>query len=146
MNAPALRDVELTPRPAARMRVVGPGRRERAYLERVRELEQRSDLLGRELDVSRRLERGCQRLIDRLEDRADADRERLAEAEQAQKRLVLALGALQRDNELLRERLALAGPAPARLSSGDRATSRAAARRRRTWLDRLLGRSAAPRA
>ena len=144
MTAPAFPDVEPNVEwiPRHPPRVVGPGRRERAYREQVRELGQHAGHLGRELDVSRRLERGCQRLIDRLEDRADADCDRLAEAEQRQKRLALALGALQRDNELLRERLALAAPRPARLAAGERPMTRA----RRSWLDRLLRLGRAARA
>ena len=134
-------DLELIPRPS--LRVTGPGRRERTYQERIRLLEGRgrhserdTRHLARELDVAQRLERGCQRLIDRMELHHTEDRTRLGEAEQREKRLALALGALQRDNELLRERLALAGPGPKRLASGERPLGRAP----RSWLARLLGR------
>jgi hypothetical protein len=133
-------DLELIPRPASRspsgLRVVGPGRRERTYRERIDRLEDRTRDLSIELDVSRRLERGCQRLIDRMEVHQERDRERLAGAEQREKRLAVALGAMQRENELLRERLRLAGPGPKRLAARERPTSAA----RRSWLDRLLGR------
>lgn len=121
--------VELTPvaggslvQPRVQPRVVGPGRRERGYLSRLTNLEERLSkeaeerrLIERELDVSQRLERGCQRLIDRIEDRWTEDRERLALAEGQQKRLILALGAVQRENELLRERLELGASRPEQL-------------------------------
>lgn len=125
---------ELVPAPAPR--VVGPGRRERAYLQRVaalerdvalheRELAERArDLAAgeraraeqadelarrtRELEVSALVERGAVRAATKLERKlaaADAESVRL---QQAQNRLLVALGALQRENELLRERLALA--------------------------------------
>lgn len=141
-------DLELIPHASPRVapRVIGPGRRERTYQERVRRLEgharqsQRDvDHLARELDVAQRLERGCQRLIDRIEVHHEKDRTRLVESEQREKRLVLALGALQRDNERLQERLAATGPGPKRLRTGERPLSRT----RRSWLDRLLGRSGA---
>lgn len=122
VGRPPLRNVigsnptELEPRP----RVVGPGRRERAYLDRIGQLEARlvADRAGRaaeakrlerlasELSASERVERGCQRHIDRLEKRLDDERSRTERSEAVQKRLLVALGALQRENELLRERLA----------------------------------------
>ncbi len=147
--------------PAAR--VVGPGRRERRYLERIadlrerveaterdlqasgRELETRSRELAtaagrlqereRELEVSARVERGAARYVDRLEQRLDREREAARQLEQAQKRLALALGAVQRENELLRERLAAlaeGGAGPRRLSGRPE--------RRGSWLARMLGR------
>lgn len=125
---------ELAPAPPPR--VVGPGRRERQYQQRVaalerdvdvrerelalrgRELAQREEelaLRGRELEVSALVERGAVRAATKLEHKlaaADAVAEQL---QQAQNRLLVALGALQRENELLRaslgERPALA-PAP----------------------------------
>ena len=143
-------------------RIVGPGRRERDYQERLRglasaleELREREAALGRELgererlvasqarelDASTRLERGCQRLLDRLEERLGEDRARLAEAEQQQKRLILTLGALQRENELLRQRLELAPDAGSaeRRALQPRST-RGAKRSRAGWLGRLLRR------
>ena len=118
-------------------RVVGPGRRERGYLARLENLEERLSgaaaeqrKVESELETSLRLERGCQRLIDRMEVSWTEDRKRLDLAHAQQKRLVLTLGALQRENELLRERLELAAapleqltavPAPESESHGDAA-------------------------
>ena len=101
------REVEIQPAP----RVVGPGRRERAYLARVASLE-------REIETVSLVERGSARRLDRMERKLAATREAAlaahAAAEQREKRLILALGALQRESEILREKLALALPAPAR--------------------------------
>ena len=73
--------VELIPRAP---RVVGPGRRERGYLQRLDRLQGQLQSTGeeqrqtqRELDTSVRLERGCQRLIDRMELKWSEDRGRL---------------------------------------------------------------------
>lgn len=117
---------ELVPRP----RVVGPGRRERAYLakqaelerelalrvhalsERSRELAQTTSELERrenELAAAALCERGAQRAADRLERRLEATREDAEALRASQNRLLVALGALQRENELLRERLASGG-------------------------------------
>lgn len=79
--------VELQPR------VVGPGRKERGYLERQAEL-------LRELELARLVERGSERLLDRLETELEIERSR-------QKRLCLALGAMQREVETLRRQAAL---------------------------------------
>jgi hypothetical protein len=102
-------------------RRVGPGRIERGYLARIEGLEaartaedeRRRALelsLARargEIELAGRLERGLQRLLDRQE-------ERLELSAQREKRLALALGAVQRENELLRARLELeAAPPPA---------------------------------
>lgn len=113
----------LVPRP------IGPGRVERAYQRRIAELEgavsetasrcgaaqgqlaatesrleaSQGELRGLrgELETAGRLERGLQRHADKLE-------QRLETASQREKRLILALGSLQKENELLRERRALA--------------------------------------
>ena len=90
------REVEIVPVP----RVVGPGRRERAYLARVAGLE-------RELETLSLVERGSARRLDRMERKLAATREAALAVEQQEKRLILALGALQRENEILREKLAL---------------------------------------
>jgi len=117
--------VELIPQVPLAPRVVGPGRRERSYITRLENLQQR--LAGatreqvqaqRELETSVRLERGCQRLIDRMEVSWSEDRGRLDEAQRQQKRLILSMGALQRENELLRERLELAAAPVERLGAG----------------------------
>lgn len=100
-------------------RRVGPGRIERGYLARIEGLEtarraederRRALELGLErargeLELAGRLERGLQRLLDRQE-------ERLELSAQREKRLALALGAVQRENELLRARLELVAAAP----------------------------------
>jgi hypothetical protein len=91
-------------------RVIGPGRRERRYLEQIAERE-------RALEAAALVERGSARRLDRMERKLDAVREGALAAEQREKRLILALGALQRENELLREKLALgAGAARPRLA------------------------------
>lgn len=104
---------ELTPAPP---RVVGPGRRERSYLERLAHLEDllqferdRQRILSGELDVSVRVERGAQRRLDRLESR-------LEQSQARERRLAALMGALQRDNEILRQKvLALEAQAAATL-------------------------------
>jgi hypothetical protein len=100
--------VVLVPVPrGAPPRVVGPGRREREYLARVAGLESA-------LEAAALVERGSSRRLDRMERKLDAVREVVEIQERKEKRLILALGALQRENELLREKLALALPAPKR--------------------------------
>jgi hypothetical protein len=147
------------PRPDSRERqgsprVVGPGRRERSYLERLSRLEltladeaRRAGGLARELAVSQSLERGCQKLLDRMETRAQAERGERASLEQREKRLILALGGLQRENQLLRERLALAERAPPLLSASERPAGQVGGARRspargagpsRGWITRLF--------
>lgn len=145
---PAAGESPATPR-VAPLRVIGPGRFERGYLQRlsglaaelevVRERERRLAESMREssaaLEVSQRVERGCQRHIDRLEQRLESRTQALLESERAHKRLALAIGALQRENELLRERATAALAAapqtgrddgrPAALGPGDGARARA---------------------
>ena len=96
----AERTFELIPAP----RVVGPGRRERAYLERIAELDAAVRARESELAAAGLVERGSTRRLDRMERKLDAVREAAVAVEQREKRLILALGALQRENELLRER------------------------------------------
>ena len=102
------------PPPFARPRIVGPGRRERAYLERQQALQAEIAAYEREIETISLVERGSARRLDRMERKLAAVREAVAALDQKEKRLILALGALQRENELLRERLALALPAPAK--------------------------------
>jgi hypothetical protein len=94
------REVEIVPVP----RIVGPGRRERAYLAQVTALQG-------ELEMLSLVERGSARRLDRMERKLAATREAALAAQlttgQQEKRLILALGALQRENEILREKLAL---------------------------------------
>ncbi len=104
-------------------RVVGPGRRERTYLARVTELE-------REVELAGLVERGSVRRLDKLEGALDEQRREAQALAQREKRMVLALGALQRENELLHERLALASRPPLALA---RARAAAQARDRGFW-------------
>ncbi len=110
-----------------RWRVVGPGKLERDYQSRIADLEQRvmaSDerarALAGELEWSERVERGAQRLLDHLESERARDRLAVGEFQRNEKRLILALGGLQKENEILRGELArlAAGSArsPARLA------------------------------
>lgn len=87
------------------LKLVGPGRKERAYLAKVAALE-------REIETVALVERGSARRLDRMERKLAANREAALVLEQKEKRLILALGALQRENELLREKLALQLTAP----------------------------------
>jgi hypothetical protein len=124
-------------------RVVGPGRRERAYLSRIRALELDLEERGRErerlvvgLDTSRRLERGCQALLDRMEEHAALEREERRSLEQRERRMILVLGALQKENELLREQLALgsgAGDPQLAAPPHERRARRTGARRPGLW-------------
>lgn len=109
------RKYELQPAPP---RVVGPGRREQAYLDKIARLERReqeasvaAERLARELVWAERVERGTQRRVERVEAEFERVREAAAKSEEAQKRLLLALGALQRDNEHLRQQVAALGAA-----------------------------------
>lgn len=107
-------------------RVVGPGRREQAYLDKIARLERReqeaagaAERLARELAWAERVERGTQRRVERIEADFERVREAAAKSEEAQKRLLLALGALQRDNEYLRQQVAALGAgATPKLGSG----------------------------
>ncbi len=69
-------------------RVTGPGRKERAYQQRIADAE-------RELELARLLERGANRRLDRLETE-------VRDARQLERRLLVALGALQEQNRALR--------------------------------------------
>jgi hypothetical protein len=97
--------VTLYPAPRIALpRVVGPGRRERDYLERIETLDRTLGQAESALVIAGLVERGSARLIDRLEHeeaRARADLERAREEEN---RLLVVLGAVQRDNERLHER------------------------------------------
>ncbi|MBK7877248.1 MAG: hypothetical protein IPJ77_16145 [Planctomycetes bacterium] len=114
---PVFELVPVAPGAAARPRVVGPGRKEREYLARAAELERELARRARELELAALCERGTRRAADRLERRLAEREAETARLDAEQKRLLVALGALQRENELLRERLALTeGPrAAARL-------------------------------
>ena len=135
--------VQLTPEsqdllvPFPRPRPVGPGRIELGLRQRVeeavareREARELAAARERELELLVRIERGSQRRLDRLEEAAQAAQAALEEAGQRENRLILALGALQRENELLRERAALAAAPRSALPAG---------RRRPSWWRRLRG-------
>ena len=108
------------PSGAPPLRVIGPGRFERGYLQRLsalaaevemaRDRDRRFQESLREgkaaLEVSQRVERGCQRRIDRLEGWLEQRTQALLESERQQKRLALALGSMQREVELLRAQTA----------------------------------------
>ena len=110
-------------------RVVGPGRIERGYRTRIEELE-------RTVETAALVERGSAKLLDRVEGELTRERKSLAEARQQANRLMVGLGALQRENELLRARvLELEGGAPAQLEpaapAGRRSTRKTGSRRSR---------------
>ncbi|MFN0243680.1 MAG: hypothetical protein ACKVWV_12365 [Planctomycetota bacterium] len=130
--------------PSIPARVVGPGRLERRYRARIESLEQDLAAGARSLDCAALVERGQARLLDRLE--RDVERERVANATlvQREKRLILALGGLQRENELLR----LRGRPADRLeaASGPRTSARATRTRgERSWWSRFAARVAGHR-
>lgn len=139
------------PRPGA-ARIVGPGRREIAYLARVSGLEARLQEVeatrasqSRALEAAALVDRGNSRRMDRLEGALGREREVVRALEQREKRWVLALGALQRENELLRERLAIGGGIQRPQIAGGRtggARSRRAPSLWSTWIDRLRRRHA----
>jgi hypothetical protein len=106
--------------PLAPLRVTGPGRRERDYQDRIQRLETNLDNGQREVECMHLVERGTQRLLDRMEHDSDRTREELADQRKLERRLVLTLGALQRENELLRNQLAFPDqPLAPRLTTGD---------------------------
>lgn len=93
-------------------RVVGPGRRERAYQDRIAGLEtereaddQARAALGAEVEMARLVERGTGRLVDRLERSLEQGQAELGEVRSQGHRLMVALGALQRENRALRAEL-----------------------------------------
>ncbi len=132
---------------SAGLRVVGPGRRERQYLGRLGDLEDelarsaaKQTALEAQLEWSTRVERGAQRLLDHLESGARARTRELELAASREKRLILALGALQKENEYLRQTLELGQePAQARLEASSAplrrpvAAARAAKTGARPW-------------
>lgn len=118
--------------PRARgLRVTGPGRREREYLERVDVLSTVLDATRAELERAALVERGTGRLADRLERELAAGREREREVGQQLHRVLVALGSTQRELEEVRARLARAEAR--QITDG----SELAARRRPGWLARV---------
>ncbi len=90
---------------AAPLRVVGPGRKERGYLQQIARLEQENHDRGSALEAAALVERGTERYVDRLEERGKQDRERLQQVQAQGNRLLVTLGAMQRENERLRQDL-----------------------------------------
>jgi len=93
-------------------RVVGPGRRERTYQDRIADLQAENEAVGRaqvklqaEVEVSRLVERGTGRLVDRLERSLEQGQAELGEVRSQGHRLMVALGALQRENRVLHAEL-----------------------------------------
>jgi len=116
--------VELQPAPSQGLRVTGPGRREREYQRRVQDLEHAADRADRELAAQQRelqvaalVERGSSRLVTRVEGELGMIRNERDELRQQGQRLVLTLGALQREAELLRGDLETAKARLATLSA-----------------------------
>lgn len=83
---------------AARPRVIGPGKLERGYCDRIESLE-------RSVELSALVERGTARLVDRLETEVAQERGARAREKEQAHRLMVALGAVQRENELLRAKV-----------------------------------------
>lgn len=133
-----LTTVELLPAtPPAHLRVTGPGRREREYRTRIADLYQdlgtaRTELAEshRSLEVAQLVERGTSRLLDRLENDLAARADEIERIRQQGHRLLVTLGALQRENAGLRAELDRLRDLPALPEP----------RRRRRW-GRLLGRA-----
>ena len=90
-------DVELTPR----LRIVGPGRRERQYITSIERLEHEALEKDSALDAATLIERGTERYVDRIEQERAADRERLQEVQAQGNRLLVTMGAMQKENERL---------------------------------------------
>jgi len=120
--------VTLYPARGPKPRVCGPGRLERSYRERIAALEtalgreqqlqatraETVDLLERELDAARLVERGSGRLLDRIEGELVDARETQERLRSQGHRMMVALGALQNENAALKSELqslrALAAP------------------------------------
>ena len=111
------------------LKVVGPGRRERAYQEKIQTLEHEAGLNVRALETASLIERGSRNLMDRMERQLDSSDEALERERAASRRVCVMLGALQHENEVMREELNSARAQLARLE---------APRPKRLWR-RLLG-------
>ncbi len=109
--------------PIVELRVVGPGRKERGYRDRIAALDAEVERHAAELEAARLIERGTHRLVDRVETALERER-------QQSRRVLVAMGSLQRDNELLQEQLSAAQAKLNRL---------AAPSPRRSFLARLFG-------
>jgi hypothetical protein len=112
-------------------RVVGPGRVELAYQEKISLLEREAEVSERSLETASLVERGSRHLLDRMERQMDSSEEALNREREASRRVCVMLGALQREAEVLREELSLA---QSKLSLLE-------APRRKGLFQRLLGRA-----
>ena len=138
VSAPLLeqQDSDLIPRPSVQpVRVVGPGRRERAYQEEIVALGRRGAALSASLRNARGdlesallIERGTARFTDRLEDR-------LVQVESQKSRALVLVGSLQQEVLQVRAQLERAQSRLARVEPA-----------RRGLLQRLLGSLVSPRA
>ncbi len=90
-------DVELTPR----LRIVGPGRRERQYVASIEQLEREALEKDSALIAATLIERGTERYVDRIEQERIADRKQLQEVQAQGNRLLVAMGSMQKENERL---------------------------------------------
>ncbi|MFT7679107.1 MAG: hypothetical protein ACI8QC_003106 [Planctomycetota bacterium] len=77
------------------LRIVGPGRKERALRSEILEQREGRELAERALETAQLVERGTNRYVDRVE-----QEQRLEHAQN--QRLLVALGALQESNQALR--------------------------------------------
>ncbi len=112
------------------LKIVGPGRRERVYQDRIRSLEKEASVNERALETASLMERGSRNLMDRMERQLESSEEALDSERAASRRVCVMLGALQRENEVIREELTAARAQLAQLE---------APRPKRLWR-RLLGR------
>jgi hypothetical protein len=99
------------------LRVTGPGRLERGYRARIHDLESTLSERERALELAALLERGNHRAFDRLAAEAARHAAERDDARRTANRLLVALGAAQREAEHLRARLEplqLAAPGPRR--------------------------------
>ena len=115
---------------AKELTVVGPGRKERDYRDRIHTLEQQAQVTEHALETASLIERGSRNLMDRMERQLDSSDEALERERAASRRVCVMLGALQRENEVMREELNAARAQLARLEDP---------RPKRLWR-RLLGR------
>jgi hypothetical protein len=120
------------------LRVVGPGRFERDYQERIGVLSGRVDTLHRALEDAALVERGTSRVADRLEAELEAARGRETEARHQLHRTLVLLGAAQREAEGLREAL---GAATRKALGAATRKALAPAAPPTSWFARLLGRA-----
>jgi len=98
-------------------KVVGPGRRERSYQDRIQALEQQAAVSEHTLETASLIERGSRNLLDRMERQLDSSDEALERERAASRRVCVMLGALQRENEVIREELTAARVQLARLEA-----------------------------